>query len=246
MIVLGYDLETDGLDKHNCRIIEVGLVLYSTGQRRIVESTSLLVKEAGAKITPEITDLTHITPEANDYFGYQIPEALEIVGHFFDSAEAVLGHNVNRFDKVVTANVTKRNNVALPERLWVDTMTDLPYGVKGEKLVTMCAQAPGGGFLLGDAHSAGADALGSLNLAIRWGIEDAIERAKVPNVLIRSHQERGDEANKIARKAGFIWNNAHKIWWRVVKATDIDKIRVSVPFEISEVDKAITIESVQD
>jgi DNA polymerase III alpha subunit (gram-positive type) len=243
MIVLAYDLESTGLDKQNDRMIEVGLVLFSTGQNKILESAGFLVKSDGVPIRPEITELTHITPEALDRFGYEPRTAMETIQDFAAEADAILGHNINRFDMPVTNNTTKRLAFPAINKLQIDTMVDLPYGVKGEQLITLCAKK---GFVNPHQHSAEDDAKATLKLVCEWGIDAAIERARVPLVLIRSHQARDDDSNKQARKAGFVWNNPHKIWWKVVKVTDVDKIRASVPFEVSEVDKAITIESVQD
>jgi DNA polymerase III epsilon subunit-like protein len=243
MIVLAYDLETTGLDRKNDRMIEVGCVLYSTGQNKILETAGFLVKSDGVPISQEITGLTHITPEALERFGREPSQALMDIMSFMSDADVILGHNVNRFDKKVTWNTAGRLAIGLPDKLWVDTMTDLP--VKGMKLSTMCAEAPYP-FLISRAHSAPADAAATLDLAIQYGIEDAVERAKIPLVVIRSHQARGDEANKQARKLGFIWNGQLKIWWQAVKETDVDNLKAKCPFDISYLDKEISLEQLQD
>src|SRR5690348_14214067 len=102
MILLSYDIEATGLDKQKDRMIEVGLALYSTGQRKILESTGFLVQSDGVLITPEITEITGITQAAADRFGYPPEEALIALADFMEHADAVIGHNVIRFDKPFT------------------------------------------------------------------------------------------------------------------------------------------------
>lgn len=244
MILLSYDVETTGLDRQNDRVIEVGLVLYSTGQNRILESTGFLVQSDGIKIPEEVTQKTGITQAAVDRFGYSQDSVVTYLNDYAKGADAIIGHNVLRFDKPITENTSKRTNVKLDDKLWIDTMLDIP-GVKGEKLITMCAEM---GFVFG-AHAASADAMAVIELIHRHAkespdrsFEKIFERAKSPLVCIRSHQDRGNEANKAARKLGFKWNGDLKIWWQVVKEMDLEAITKAAPFNISRLDKSITPE----
>ena len=239
MILLSYDIETTGLNKISDRIIEVGLALYSTGQQKILESTGFLVQSEGVPITSEITGITGITQAASDRFGYPIEEALIALQDFMKHADAMIGHNVIRFDKPFTENTAKRHNVVLEEKLWIDTMTDIP-GVKGEQLITMCAKH--GGFVNPNQHSAEDDAKSVLKLIQPYDIDKIVERAKSPTVVIRSHQPNTPENNRAVGKLGFRWNGNFKIWWRSTKEMDVSDIAVKCPFDVSRVDKEITLE----
>jgi len=242
VILLSYDIEATGLDKQKDRIIEVGLALYSTGQQKILESTSFLVQSDGVAISQEITEITGITQAAVDRFGYEPLSALEDVFKFMGQAEAVIGHNVLRFDKPMTDNTAVRLGKVPPSMLWIDTMTDIP-GVKGEQLITMCAKA---GILLSGAHSALVDAMGVLGM-VKYhdqfegrSFESMVERAKSPSVLVQSHQDRNNNAD--AKKFKFRWNPQMKIWWKLVKEMDMPELVNQAPFDVSRIDKSITVE----
>jgi DNA polymerase III alpha subunit (gram-positive type) len=247
MILLGYDIETTGLDKQNDQIIEMGLVLYSTGLRRVVESTGFLVKP-DAPLSADAAKVTGLIEPALEKFGYGAVDALEDFIRFAEQADAIIGHNINRFDKFITENEAKRFGYVLPEKLWIDTMTDIP-GVKGEQLITMCAKK---GFVY-DAHGALADANAVVKLAETYDAESSatsydkiVERAKSPLVVLRVHQPNTTANNKVVRKLGFIWNAEYKIWWRATKEIDIEGFVPTVPFEVSRVGKEIPLEFLQD
>lgn len=247
MLLLSYDIETTGLDKQNDQIIEMGLVLYSTGQRRVVESTGFFVKSE-KPISEEVTNVTGITGPALNRFGYDTVDALKDFIRFAEQADAIIGHNVNRFDKVVTENIAKHFGYTLPQKLWIDTMTDIP-GVRGEQLITMCAKK---GFVY-DAHGAAADANAVIKLTAIYDAEspatsydEMVKRAKSPLVVLRVHQPNTTANNKIVRKFGFIWNAEYKIWWRATKEMDIEGFVPTVPFEVSRVGKEIPLEFLQD
>lgn len=238
MILLAYDIEATGLDKQKDRMIEVGLALYSTGQKKILESTGFLVQSDGVPITSEITEITGITQAAADRFGYPPEEALIALSNFMEHADAMIGHNVIRFDKPVTENTAKRQGFILEERLWIDTMTDIP-GVKGEQLITMCAKH---GFVNPNQHSAEDDAKSVLKLIQPYDIEKIVERAKSPTIVIRSHQPNTPENNRAVGKLGFRWNGTYKIWHRATKEMDVNDIAAKCPFDVSRVDKEVTLE----
>lgn len=236
MILLGYDLETTGLDKVNDRMIEVGLVLYSTGQQKVLESTGFLVQSDGVPITSEIEGITGITQAAVDRFGYAPDDALDYIGDFMAQAEAVIGHNVIRFDKPVTVNTAKRRGFLLEEKLWIDTMTDIP-GVAGEQLITMCAKH---GFVNPNQHSAEDDAKSVLKLISDYDIGKIVERAESPLIAVQSHQDR--YKNDDAKKLKFRWNPERKIWFKFMKEMDLKAFTETAPFDVSVLDKQTTEE----
>jgi len=242
MILLSYDIEATGLDKQKDRIIEMGLVLYSTGQQKILESAGFLVQSDGVSITEEITGITGITQAAVDRFGREPVSALEDFNWFAEQADAVIGHNVIRYDRPMTENAANRLSVPLIEKLWVDSMTDIP-GVKGEQLITMCAKH---GFVNPNQHSAEDDAKSVLKLIQSYDIDKIIERAKSPTVVIRSHQPNTPENNRVVGKMGFRWHGVFKLWWRATKEMDVSDIAAKCPFDVSRVDKEVTLEQLDN
>lgn len=239
MILLGYDIEATGLDKHKDRMIEVGLVLYSTGQRRILESTGFLVKSDGVLVTEEVTKITGITQAAVDRFGYEPGDTLDDIVRFMKEADAIVAHNGKRFDFPFTQNTANRLGWVLPDKLTIDTMFDIP-GVDGEQLITMCAKH---GFV-GGQHSALSDANDVIRLMSYHDSDAIVERAKSPLVVVLSHQDRGSNAD--AKKFKFRWNPDLKIWWKAVKETDVEGLAAKVPFSVSVAGKEISLEQLWD
>ena len=241
MLILSYDLETTGLDLQKDRMIEVGLALYSTGQNKILESTGFLVQSDGVPVTEEITGITGITQTAVDRFGYDPTDALDDIIKFAEQAEAVVTHNGNRFDLPFTHNTAKRLNRLLPERLSIDTMTDIP-GVAGEQLITMCAKH---GFVNMHQHSAEDDAKSVLKLMSFYDFDAIIERAKTPTVVLISHAPR-TSTNAENKKFKFRWNPENKFWWKAVKESDIDELVRQFPFDVSRAGKEVDIDRLME
>jgi DNA polymerase III epsilon subunit-like protein len=249
MILASFDFESTGVDLREDRIIEVGLALYSTGRERVLEQTSFLVEPVDKKVTDEIAGITRIDQEMTDRFGKGQEDVLGACAEYFSAADAVIGHNICRFDLPLLWNTASRLNYGLPDRLAIDTMSDIP-GVKGEKLITMCANAkdPKTGRDVGftyDKHCALDDAKAVLRLISWHEIDGLIERAKSPWFVVLSHQDRSKAQNKAARKAGFRWNGDWKVWHKAVKEIDFAELKSSVPFDIS-ITKDITLEQLRD
>lgn len=233
MIILAYDIETTGLDKHKDRIIEVGLALYSTGQQKILESTGFLVHPDGVAISQEITDLTGVTQSAVDKFGYDQHFAIDEVIRYAGMADAIMGHNVVRFDMPVTNNTAARLGLKIPEKLIIDTMTDIP-GVDGEQLITMCAKK---GFCNPNQHSAEDDAKAVIKLTTFYDIDKIVERAKSPTIAVQSHQARSE--NDLVKKLKFRWYPERKIWYKLIKQEDINALKEKATFDISIIEKGL-------
>lgn len=228
MIWLSFDVETTGLDVNNDRVIEVGAILYSTGQHKTLESSGFLVK-SDVPIPKEVTDITGIHPAAIERFGFDSPSALDNVLVLADLADALIGHNIARFDKRVLEAWCKREHRPYPEKLIIDTMIDLPQ--EGRKLSYMALEAPKP-FINPFPHSAFADALTVICLADQYDTDVIVKRAKSPTLVVQSHQARN--ANDDAKKFRFRWNPDVKIWWKAIKAIDFEAFqKQNLPFDIS-------------
>lgn len=238
MILAVYDTETTGLNTTTDEVIEFGMVLYSTGTRRTLESVGRLVK-TNLPIIEEVTKVTGIIPAMNR-FGYEQDEALDEVIEIMSLADAIAGHNVKRFDKRITESWAKRVGRKLPEKLWIDTMSDIP-GVVGIKLEHMAAEH---GFLPLDKHSALADAQTCLKILAQYDIDAVAANAQVPDVIVQGHHARNE--NETAKKFKFRWNPEYKIWWKAVKETELDNFVKSVPFDVSIADKSVQLEQLWD
>lgn len=226
MILLSLDFETTGLDKEKDRITEVGAVLWSTNFNRAMETTSYFV-DAGVPIPKEITELTGINAAMLKKFGYSENDAMDLLIEMAEQADAYVGQNVIQFDKIFFENTTYRLGKPVPEKLWIDTRTDLP-GVESKSLSYMACDA---GFLNPFPHNAVADCLTVLRLVSKFPIEDVVARAKQPNVVVQGLQDR--DHNDDAKKLKFLWKPEFKMWLKVVKEGDVKSLAEAAPFNIS-------------
>jgi DNA polymerase III subunit epsilon len=229
MILMGFDMETTGLDIQNDQPIEIGMLLYSTAQKRSLESAGFLVKTDVA-ISPFITGLTGVTKAATLKFGYESHDALETVIDMMNSADAIVGQNVIRFDKRMIQAWAARESLALPEKLWIDTRTDLP-GVESKSLTYMAADH---GFLNLFPHGALTDVQTCIKIVSMYDIDVVVARAKEPTVILKAHV--GFENNSLAKARKFGWYDdkaGTKFWYKVVKQSDVAAETSHGEFDIS-------------
>lgn len=241
-VLLSFDMETTGLDLQKDQPIEVGLVLYSTGQHRILNTNGFLVKTT-LPISLEINEKTGLTAAAVEKFGWASSEGLEMVEDAMEQADYIIGHNVRRFDRNIYRSWLTREhweNSYANQKIWIDTFADLPYTVPKGQLGHMAADH---GFLNLFAHSAVADCETVLKLASFYGIDLLIERAKSPEIVLQAMHSRND--NDKAKKAKFRWNPDNKIWWKAVKECDVDIAASQAPFNVA-VRKEFTPEQLEN
>lgn len=242
MIILSFDLETTGLDAVKDRPIEVGAILYSTGQRKCIESAGYLVK-SDVPVSEEITKITGITQAAVDKFGFPSAEALDNLNAMAEVADAFIGQNCIRFDKRFYDNWCNREQKSTVNKLWIDTRTDLP-GVEGKHLGYMAADA---GFLNMFPHAALSDSQTVIKLLEHYSIKNGpsyldsvVARAQSPTIVILAHQSRAD--NDLAKRMKFRWNPDRKIWWLTAKQMDLSDIVSKAKFDVSVAPPEILVE----
>lgn len=235
MILLSLDFETTGLDRENDEVIEVGAILYTTNQKKCLESAGYLVKP-NKPISQEITNITGITQAAANKFGFSSQQGLENLVEMAKQADAIVGQNIIRFDKPFFDNWCRKERVPIIEKLYIDTRTDLP-GVESKSLSYMAADH---GFLNLFPHSALADAQTVLKLVSMYNIDEVKKLAESSTVVLIGQQDRAD--NSLAKKRKFAWNGDYKIWWKAVKECQVDTEISACPFHVSKAGPEIMLE----
>jgi DNA polymerase III epsilon subunit-like protein len=227
------------------RPIEVGGILFSTGQRRVLESSGYLVKSDGVPVSAKITELTGISQAAIDRYGYEPKDALESWLDLANQADAIVGQNIKRFDKPFFENWCKRHNLVMPNKLWIDTRFDLP-NTEGRTLSLMAAEAKDPvtgrhcGFVNTNPHNALSDCETVLKLIEMHDINKVVERAQSPEVVLVGHQKFENNADAKALKFG--WNSDYRIWFRITKQMDVDEIVKAAKFDVSFATPEISID----
>lgn len=235
MILLSVDFETTGLNFEKDRIIEIGAVLYSTGQKKCLESLGCLV-QTDVPITEEITGITNIFPKAVERFGYDQHSAFDSLQRMTEDCDAFVGHNVLRFDSNMYKSWASRMKGKAQDKLWIDTMIDIK-GHEGKKLSYLAADH---GILNLFPHSAMADCQTVLAIIEKYDINDVVSRANTPTVYIQARPKKFE--NDPVKKLKFRWNPQHKIWWKPVKETDVEELEKACSFPIGYVAKEITLD----
>lgn len=229
------DFESTGLDTSKDEPIEVGMILFSTNLRRQMESDGFFVK-TNLPITEEVTKLTGITQAALSRFGYSSEDALDSVLDMLNDSDAVIGQNVIRFDKKLLESWAARHGKKVPEKLWIDTYTDLPVTVEPKSLKYLAADH---GFIPSSSHAALADCETVLRIAMMHDVDQLIARAKEPTVVLQAHVSY--DTNKLAKERRYRWNPDNKIWWRSFKQSDVKKEVDEAPFNTGQVAIALDV-----
>jgi DNA polymerase-3 subunit epsilon len=230
MIVVGLDIESTGLDKVKDRPIEIGVTLWTTKYNRGLDTRALLVQSDGVPVTAEITEITGITQDMCDKFGYAPEEAYDEAMYFVDRADAIVAFNGIRFDIPMMKEWAKRIQKQFPDKLIIDPSVDLP--MRSQELITMCAKMG----IYYDPHEAGADVGAMLRLMSKFDFNGVLARSKSPVVVVRSMQGRNE--NDKVKKHKFRWNPDRKIWWKAVKEIDLNDLQAAVnnEFEMQVLD----------
>lgn len=236
MLLLSLDFETSGLDRNSDRVIEVGAVLYSTNHAQSLTSRAYLVDHE-IQISKEITEITGITQNMVDKFGIPSQPALDALYGMVQHCDAIVGQNIVEFDMPFLENWCQREKYKLPERLVIDTKTDLP-GVASKHLGYMAADA---GFLNPFPHRALADCLTVLKLvSLHDGkrypstFDDILARARSPRLTVAARVTR--EQNQLAKKRGYWWSPERKVWHKIIKEMDLEIEAQQAPFDISRIE----------
>lgn len=228
MLLLSLDFETTGLDPNTDHVIEVGAVLYSTAQDQQLMTQGYLVDHE-VPISAEITGITGIRKGMIDKFGLSSKVGLTTMLNMVDLCDAVIGQNIIDFDIPFAKNWCAREKEEWPERLLIDTKTDLP-GVEAKHLGYMAADA---GFLNPFPHRAVSDCMTVLKLTSTHNIDDIVDRAKSPRVYLKAHVS--FENNHLAKKRKYKWNSDEKIWWKVIKEIDLKTETDGCPFQTERI-----------
>lgn len=239
MILVGLDLETDGLEMTN-RITEIGVVLWDTEAKRPLKIFNQLVNDPEVNITPEIQRINGITSEDLIAYGLAPEKVFKAVSNFFTTfgVHAVVAHNGNDFDRPMLKANMARFGIALPERNWIDTTMDIDYppSITTRKLTHLAAEH---GFLNPFAHRAVFDVLTMLHILSRYDIEEVFSNSRSPSITLTATavlppwRDEG-KSNAEVKAHGFRWNADAKTWTKKVRKNRYEP--GSLPFPVTGIE----------
>lgn len=226
MYLLGIDLETTGLDPKQNDIIEVGAILWDANQTKPVRLMSELV-QTNQVISPEITEITGLTNEDVSRFGKAPEVVLGQLKSLAENAQYIVAHNGREFDRLFLERYWQQwgSEVSLP---WIDTVTDVPYDDKitSRKLTHLCAEH---GFLNPFAHRAVFDVMSMLKVLSHYEFSVVETFSRSPTLKLVAKVSYDDREK--AKKAGFRWDPAGKVWFRTVKECQLPSLQFEFPTE---------------
>ncbi len=213
-LILGFDVETTGLDPKVDRIIEVGAVLYDWERKTPVEILSTFVLGTDPPNIPEhIRELTGITDA--DVSTYGRPS--EAVGSRFiqmaGRADAWMAHNAP-FDLAFLPSLG-----IVDTKIAIDTVVDLPLDPKKHGSRKLLHLGASHGFVNPFQHRAVFDVFTMLEIASRYPLDVILARAKSPTVTAIAQVSFAEKEK--AKAAGFHWEAASRTWERRMKSVDI-------------------------
>lgn len=249
-LVLGFDLETTGVDTRTAWIVELAAVLYDTTRKRAVKSFCTLVKWDGYdnfEFPEEAQKICNIKPEDLAKYGLQAEFA---IAEFFDmakDAEFIVGHNVMEYDAKVLETCLHRIHGAeiydtrFYKLRYIDTYIDLPLA-PGMQFTRLKYMAIDHGYVLNDAHTALADVFGCLHLLGRYDWETIKAIASTPLVTISARVQYDDWGRKEKlRGARFYWNRDLKMYQKTIRRYWADQLKSQLAFDVTMEEKPISV-----
>jgi DNA polymerase-3 subunit epsilon len=219
--ILGLDFECSGMDPENCAVTEVGAVLWDTTLHAPTRAIGYLVNPGTTVWDSVCEQITGITPQLCEEEGYSSENGLKQLLRWYNLAEAICAHNGNRFDKFFFKKWCQRHDLEVEDKLWIDTMTDLPLPPKNSRKLTYMAAEHG--FLNPFPHRAMFDVMTMLKIMDCYPLEEVLKLANSPMILLEalvSYENRG-----LAKTGGYYWKGERKQWLKDIKECALDEER---------------------
>lgn len=233
MKLLGVDFESSSLLGPDCRIVEIGAVLYDWDLKLPIQIFNRLVLPFGDWSMHPAAELSHGIPtRVLREYGLRDEEALDQLNRLAGQADVIVAHNGTNFDKPLWSQEARRlmQEPIGEKKIWIDTMTDVPYPeqVITRKLVHLAAEH---GFLNPFPHRAAFDVLTMLHILSKYDIAAVIQNAIAPTVKIRALATY--EQRELAKAKKYRWEPASKIWWKEIKKFDLEREKAESPFGLA-------------
>ncbi len=231
MLVLGLDLETSGLDKTECDILEFGAALWNVEEKRPVYLFSQFNCDFQSEVPPMIENLIGLKASEVKKWGKPLRECLNELTKLMEAAEYIVAHNGTGFDKPFLEHTYKSVGMKMPEKIWIDTQIDLPFpdGMGTRKLSYLAAEH---GFINPFPHRAITDVLTTLKLMSQYDFETVVSVASTPLVQVIA-QVSYDERHK-PRQAGFRWDSQRKFWYLDIRKALIPSRDFNFDYHIND------------
>lgn len=232
MIICAVDLETSGLQVESARVLEIACALYDTELKAVFESYSVWIWDyTYPPPFQEALDINGLTVEGLKKRAVTPHKAFDTALRYFNKADAVMAHNGANFDKPILEIQSKIFHVKLPDKIWIDTRTDLDFK---DNIVCRRLQhlAIDHGVTVQKSHRALFDVMTMLEVAGFYDLDKAFERAKSP--MIRVEAMVPMNKNPDVKKLRYRWDARGRVWFKNIREIDFDKERDSFLTEVGQ------------
>jgi DNA polymerase III epsilon subunit-like protein len=236
IVLCGMDLETSGLLPETDRIIEVGACVYEWDTKMPMQILSELVDpcmdNGDFVLPPEITAITGITDVALGRYGAFEKDVLHRLTQMATLSQYYVAHNAE-FDRGFIEAAYRRHGMTMVELPWLDSMSDVrfPESIKTRNLKHLAAEH---NFLPGFSHRSLFDVMTMLKIMESYDLEAIIARSKEPMVYVQANVTFSD--NQKAKDFKFRWAPKQKIWWKQMKASDLEEEKAGYQFKATYLD----------
>lgn len=241
------DFETTGIDPYLDRPIQVAIGEYDTENKVLKgQPTSFYIHDdTYPELSDEVSQLTGIHQEDLNRFGIPPKEvmqqliALTVAEPTDPRTPCIVAHNANNFDRIVFETEFKRHGLALPDRIWIDSRTDIKYSER-QRCKVLSHLVLDHGFVVDPAtlHRADADVELLAQLLSKYDFRDIFKRAVGKKVVIAARVQYEDR--QLAKDAGFRWQqlsesdkrNFPKRWVKEILEEEFEVERVKYSFQV--------------
>jgi len=227
--ILGLDFETTGIDGTQCRVLEIGAVVWDTELKKPLAIQSEIIYPEGLTEIPLESEKVHgISMETLKTYGTDGKTGFLRLIELLKTCEYVVAHNAP-FEQSFLINEIENYGIEFDAKKikWIDTMSDIAYpeDVQTRKLTYLAAEH---GILNSHSHRAVTDVLAMLGILAQYPFEEIVFRSQSPTIQVVAKVS-FDEKDK-AKNLGFYWNPKNKTWFKEFKEMDLEG--KNFPFEI--------------
>jgi len=237
MKVLGFDLETTGVDSKTANILEVGAVLFDVVDGVWTAETyshGLVFHEEYMPLNPEALKVNKLTEDQLRHHGVTLTEMIARISPLAHLANYVMAFNA-QYDKGVLTNQLIRMNLhsVMTSKNWICALHDVEQFV-GRKCRKLTHIAVDEGLLVDGeaAHGALADVriMGDLANKLKLNPQELWDYKTSPTVVICTKVtppwEDGKKDSVAAKECGYGWEGAGektypKLWVKLAKTSKL-------------------------
>lgn len=233
LLICGLDLETTGLDWKTGYITELGYIVKYAGAPKpaVVKCDLIYDSVTGSPVTAEIEALTKISNVHLQEWGRPLTEVLCEFLKATRDVDFFIAHNAYGFDRpwlqyhIVRCDLG-HGHAVMDMTKWLDSKEDIEHTSKSTHLGYLAADH---GFLNPFPHSAIFDTATMMRIVESCPLDQIIERAATPNIVVRARVGFAD--NALAKARRYRWQEPGngktymKQWVKILKE---DKLAAEV------------------